>query len=246
MKCSFELTWADFRMLDSQNFFGVTKMLADLEQAIDVGMGYVEKGKPPWRDSTHWSRRCEYPWAFISLHPYSRTEVVLDAGSDGSPFQFGLATQAGKVYSLDNRPGHSEMVTAAAEVLKLDNVIPIAGDITKMPFQADFFDKVFCISVLEHIPKKDIEPALGELIRVTKPGGSIALTMDVIIDKADLTAASSDFQLDLVDVLSLSRRCPFAIPTIMESSMKAWIDNLYLVVGCMLIRKEVSHEKEEG
>ena len=238
VNCSFELTWADYRMLDTQNFFTVTKMVADIEQAIDRGLGYVEKGKPPYRDSTHWSRRCEYPWAFLALHPYSPTEVVLDAGANGSPFQFGLATQVGKVYSLDNRPGHSEMVIAAGEVLKLDNVTPVMGDITQMPFQSDLFDKVFCISVVEHIPKKDIEDALGELVRVTKPGGSIAMTMDVIIDKVKLTSASSDFQLDFVDLLSLSRRYSFTIPTITQNSMQGWVDDLLIVVGCILIRRQ--------
>ena len=42
-------------------------------------------------------------------------------------------------------------------------------DITDIPFDADRFDVILCIHVLEHIP--DDHKALSELFRILKPGG---------------------------------------------------------------------------
>lgn len=48
------------------------------------------------------------------------------------------------------------------------------GDLLQLPFPDDSFSFVNCWGVLMHIP--EVERALGELVRVLKPGGRIALT----------------------------------------------------------------------
>ena len=50
------------------------------------------------------------------------------------------------------------------------------GDILDLPFEDREFDGVACISVLEHLPNKDVEAAIKELARVCD--GVIVLTMD--------------------------------------------------------------------
>lgn len=47
------------------------------------------------------------------------------------------------------------------------------ADITDIPFEDNFFDYIFCIHVLEHIP--DDLKAMRELHRVLKPGGTAFL-----------------------------------------------------------------------
>jgi SAM-dependent methyltransferase len=46
-----------------------------------------------------------------------------------------------------------------------------------IPFPNDHFDKIFSISVLEHIPNGGDILAVKEMLRVLKPGGSIVITL---------------------------------------------------------------------
>lgn len=49
----------------------------------------------------------------------------------------------------------------------------VAGDVQKLPFPDDTFDVTTCQTVLIHVP--DPAAALAEMIRVTKPGGLVAV-----------------------------------------------------------------------
>lgn len=42
------------------------------------------------------------------------------------------------------------------------------GLATAIPFPADSFDLVFCTDVLEHLPEKDVNQAISELVRISK------------------------------------------------------------------------------
>jgi SAM-dependent methyltransferase len=46
-----------------------------------------------------------------------------------------------------------------------------AADALRLPFASAAFDSTFCVAVLQHVP--DAREAVGELARVTKPGGRI-------------------------------------------------------------------------
>ncbi len=48
-------------------------------------------------------------------------------------------------------------------------------DITAMPFDTESFDVVLCSEVLEHIP--DDDTAISELIRIVKPGKTLAVSV---------------------------------------------------------------------
>jgi SAM-dependent methyltransferase len=51
------------------------------------------------------------------------------------------------------------------------------GDGRALRFEDQTFDHAYSVSVLEHIPEPGDEQALGELARVTKPGGSVVVTV---------------------------------------------------------------------
>jgi SAM-dependent methyltransferase len=65
----------------------------------------------------------------------------------------------------------------------------VQGDIHKLPFKTASFDNTLCLEVLEYTD--DPHQALQELIRVTKPGGTILLSAPFLIylhaDKIRLT-----------------------------------------------------------
>ena len=53
-------------------------------------------------------------------------------------------------------------------------MVPIQGDLTRIPFRSGSFDAVFCADTFEHLA--DPDAALAECIRVTRRGGLIAIT----------------------------------------------------------------------
>lgn len=48
------------------------------------------------------------------------------------------------------------------------------SDLRRLPFRDDTFDGILCSDVLEHIPED--EAALGELVRILKPGGTLIIS----------------------------------------------------------------------
>ncbi len=61
-----------------------------------------------------------------------------------------------------------------------NNIIQIQGDAKNLPFKESTFDRVFCVSVLEHI-EKDHSLCVREMLRVLKPGGILILTLDILL-----------------------------------------------------------------
>ena len=48
---------------------------------------------------------------------------------------------------------------------------------SKIPFPSSYFDKIYSVSVLEHIPYNGDALALQEMLRVLKPSGTIVITL---------------------------------------------------------------------
>ena len=70
-------------------------------------------------------------------------------------------------------------------------LIRVAGRAQAMPFDDAAFDAVIAAEVLEHIPAGDREDALGEMLRVLRPGGRMIVTFP-----ADATARECDTRLN--------------------------------------------------
>ncbi|NLV27547.1 MAG: class I SAM-dependent methyltransferase [Methanomicrobiales archaeon] len=155
------------------------------------------------------SRPYEYFWA---SQFGKQDDTILDAACGVShPFKFYMAEKCREVYAIDhdisilNRERLYNAIIEdfgdeAIEILKISDYELIkyySGDIDELPFSDKTFDKIFCISVLEHLqdfynkkPKLSsipgiryilpsiIKNTLLEFKRTLKDDGQIILTFD--------------------------------------------------------------------
>lgn len=125
----------------------------------------------------HWSRVYEWPWAILNSDLKSHHHV-LDAGGGHGVFQYILARCCEAVVNLDLNLRSLEAVKNLSPSLNIGNLRTEVGDLKRIPFEDNWFDRVFCISVCEHIP--EWKRVIDELFRVLKPGGVLILTMDIV------------------------------------------------------------------
>ncbi|MBE0597183.1 MAG: class I SAM-dependent methyltransferase [Desulfuromonadales bacterium] len=119
----------------------------------------------------HPSKRWEYPWALEQAR-LAPGATVLDAGCGASIFPIYLAARGYRVCACDlGLPGRLDRLHGV-------EVGYVGADLGRLPLAAQTFDAVFCISVLEHLPRPAMPAALAELRRVLRPGGRLLLTTD--------------------------------------------------------------------
>jgi len=217
------MKWADYNTLSNSDFFLLTSELVNLEVALDKERV----------DSLHVTRRFEYPWIYYSLLPFNKDDTVLEAGPGNTVFQFFLAKKVREVCSIDTDPEAVNWLNKVRNEQAIHNVFPTLGDLTDLRFAPDFFNKVICISTLEHVAKGKVVDGLDELIRVTKPGGKIAITMDIVMEKTDK-------QTDILDFIEIAKRYSLVIPEFPQHGMKLSVPpyNFPFAVACILLEKE--------
>ena len=109
-------------------------------------------------------------------------DLVLDMGCGGGRHAFETVRRGCRIVALDQ--SLEELVdvkntfAAMIDAGELHSHVqgqPVSADALKLPFADGTFDRIICSEVLEHIP--DAQTAIGELARVLRPGGSIAVTV---------------------------------------------------------------------
>jgi ubiquinone/menaquinone biosynthesis C-methylase UbiE len=102
-------------------------------------------------------------------------EAVLDVGCGPGTDVFGmvgLVGPAGRVVGLDASEVMIAEARRRAEELDLPMTFEV-GEVHALPFPDATFDVSRAARLLEHLPAAD--PALTEMVRVTRPGGRIAV-----------------------------------------------------------------------
>lgn len=104
------------------------------------------------------------------LPPSREPRTILDAGC-GTGINLALLSEFGDVTGVDRSDEAIRFCHLRQEV----NVRK--AELEALPFAEGTFDLVTALDVLEHIP--DDGKALGEIIRVCKPGGHVLITVPV-------------------------------------------------------------------
>ncbi|WP_340387949.1 class I SAM-dependent methyltransferase [Paenibacillus sp. FSL E2-0151] len=148
---------------------------------------------PAW-----WSRPYEYEWARRFARP---DDVVLDAACGIShPFKFWLAEHCREVHAcdwderilseeairLDIVSDFGEQTAQDLPESTLDRLHRAKANLAQLPYESGKFDRVFCISVLEHLDTGTMLRAFREFARVLKPNGQLIATFDVPEMRPDL------------------------------------------------------------
>jgi len=135
-------------------------------------------------------RRVEYPWSFLNAE-LDKPMKILDVGSGVSLFPVYMASKGHDVTSIDNDKILMNRLSPKLAEWSGVKVKYEDGDGTNLKYSDNTFDRVFCISVLEHLEeeyvngeyvnfhKKNLDvKAIGEMLRVLKPNGLLVLTFD--------------------------------------------------------------------
>jgi SAM-dependent methyltransferase len=141
--------------------------------------------------TTWWSRPHEYCWAAQFAGP---NLIVLDAACGIShPFKWYLGSTCLSAWACDNdsRIAHKAQMleesrelgdegynTVARYINGNTNVHCIEASITALPSTMPRFDRIFCISTLEHLLPADRQTAFMEFSRMLMPDGLVVITMD--------------------------------------------------------------------
>ena len=107
---------------------------------------------------------------------------VLDMGCGAGRHAFALYRRGAHVVALDLDEAELKDVSGMFAAMREEGEAPagaaaqaVRGSAYALPFDDETFDRVVAAEVLEHLPQD--ERAMGELFRVLKPGGLIAVTV---------------------------------------------------------------------
>jgi SAM-dependent methyltransferase len=167
-----------------------------------------------WTGYDHWSRAWEYPWAVLAADLPERPLRVLDVGGGGSPFAPYLAERGhactvadpsldrGRSFVFDPERGLWRNLRSAAKraLFRAAGLHGLWGlpagpgrtgirhasdPADRLSFADGAFDRVFCLSVMEHIPAVAWPACMRQMTRVLAPGGRLVLTLDMTREEAD-------------------------------------------------------------
>lgn len=144
-----------------------------------------------WADWNYGTRCWEYPW-ILENSRFDKGLKCLDAGCGQSPLPAYLHEIGCEAHGLDYLQGekgdYPETYGIPKKWIKMfDGKVKYHhGTMFNSPFSDNTFDRITCVSVLEHILKPEEPhahyPCLSELRRILKPDGLLIVTVDYFVN----------------------------------------------------------------
>ena len=131
-----------------------------------------------------WSRQWEYPFVFSCLKEGLANTVkprILDAGSGMTFFPYYVKKEF--IYSDMHCCDIDESLKALYEAINggAQNGVEFSkADMRNTPYADNWFDAVYCVSVLEHTI--NYEEIICDFHRLLRPGGKLIITFDISLD----------------------------------------------------------------
>lgn len=131
---------------------------------------------------------------------------VLDLGCGFGRHAFESLRRGARVVACDFSLAELKDVTGMFQAIEEEEAATLPatswgaaanGDATRLPFADESFDRIIASEVLEHIP--DDASAFGELARVLKPGGTLAVTVPAWLAERICWALSDEFHAPFVE-----------------------------------------------
>jgi SAM-dependent methyltransferase len=178
-------TEQDYRnLLTTPEFKDLEMFSNDFLQINRKNLGrYAKK----WvNDPLHqWSRQWEYPYVFTQIQPILKDKTtirILDAGSGVTFFPYYIKSQyvSTDVHCTDYDQ-NLESIYQHINSINGDHRVKFScSNLNALPFEDNWFDLVYCISVLEHTD--DHLKIVEEFHRILRSGGRLVITFDVSLD----------------------------------------------------------------
>jgi 2-polyprenyl-3-methyl-5-hydroxy-6-metoxy-1,4-benzoquinol methylase len=151
-------------------------------------------GTGPIGPNKYW----EYPWILANLK-LKKGMSILDVGCGKSPIQFLLADLGCNVYAIDpNENVEWHGINRKLAKLFNCNIEYRKEGGESISYHNNTFDRVCCISVIEHCNISIQRKILAEMIRVLKPGGLCVITVDYAIPRSK---DAHNFDVDVADLI---------------------------------------------
>jgi len=128
----------------------------------------IEDQKQIWNNiAPEWEEfKCEKPSENVVNFLKKQKGNVLDLGSGSGRHLKKI--KSGKMFLVDFSEEMLKITEKKAKAKKIPSDFAVA-DLSKLPFEDNFFDSAICVSALHCIPKKEHKKAVEELYRVLKP-----------------------------------------------------------------------------
>jgi SAM-dependent methyltransferase len=124
-------------------------------------------------------------------------DIVLDAGCGFGRHSMELISRGAVVYCMDMDIESLRKTSFSMGLMKKSlkgedaRYLVHSGDALNLPFKDESFDRVICSEVMEHV--RDDEMACGELARVLKTNGRIAITVPTVFSEAIYDALTYEY-----------------------------------------------------
>ena len=184
--------FASIEEAGSEPFARLGRALADINAEFDLpDHAALNRAHYSWAagrfpgPQIYGSRLWEYPFALLAadLRPGL---ACADVGCGRTPFTIYLSRQSGiRVTGYDpdvsGEAGRHSAFGVNADFVRRTGLDIRACGMTRLDAPDNHFDRVFCLSVIEHLDASVARQGMREMARILKPGGRLIVTVDVAI-----------------------------------------------------------------